>query len=487
MPKIRFELPAGEHGTWLTPNEGGVVFEYAGGTEPPPGDAIQTGADPAVLDLGFDVEAYASAHGMTIPQERGPVIDPMKSPYNATGDGRANDTDAVERAIGDLPSGGGVLNVAGGMFAVTGSFRLGHRDHLTVRGGGIGTGFRVHPSQQWTGNRFNAVFRLDPSSGQTAKFNVFRDFEIDCNDRPLGGITTQRDRDTWICNIYVHDIGGDASGNRMPAGAIKGIDDQERWHVIGCRVERTFGKLPNHSGCRGIWTTANGNIDSGKEAHIAHNIVRLTGHTGIICHGELPTSVIQYNSVFQVPATHAGAMKPELPGSRDNSWNPYPNITQIWRRNFATGGARWPIQPETMGVELRENLFTDWARGPSTFSRFRYFVVEDNVIEGWHEHGFYIDTNSNNPGDRTNLFIRHNTFAGKSGQNGVYFGSGISNARHAFDGGNPIEISNNKVIGIAGADVRPSPDLRNYDKYAEHNNGGDVAGARSNLLAPSYA
>ena len=154
-------------------------------------------------------------------------------------------------AWNSLPSTGGVLDVSGGLFGVGSNTQnqLTAKSGITIRGGGAGTGFRALSQSFAGGNR--AILEFEGVTNL-----VLRDFEVDLNDQPIGGIRPGRDTNTWIVSCWVHDAGtsnGHISGDK-PSAMIRGFNGHIDLHVIGCLIENSRGD----AGCRRVVSPAHG-------------------------------------------------------------------------------------------------------------------------------------------------------------------------------------------------------------------------------------
>ena len=83
-----------------------------------------------VLPLG---QPLKGGENITFPENTGGIIDVTKAPYNAKGDGVADDTDAIQKAISDHPNQGAVIYLPNGVYLVSRQLRWGGSSDM--RGG----------------------------------------------------------------------------------------------------------------------------------------------------------------------------------------------------------------------------------------------------------------------------------------------------------------------------------------------------------------
>ena len=81
-----------------------------------------------LLDLH---RALAGAENVVYPADAG-LVDVTRSPYGAKGDGRADDTAALQRALTDNADNGSILYLPNGTYRVTDQLRWGHNERNTI-------------------------------------------------------------------------------------------------------------------------------------------------------------------------------------------------------------------------------------------------------------------------------------------------------------------------------------------------------------------
>lgn len=465
-----------------------MIGAAGSGTAPPLPSGIPVGADPDVQTISFDVQAYATTAGWgTIPAETGPTQEPIAD-QGAAGDGSTNDTAAVQASLDALPSTGGVLDLSQGLFAVFNNsddvLNVGNKDNITIKGGGLGTGLRSHPSQTATGNGFDALIRYNPSTNNQNL--VIRDCEFDGNDNTIVGITTQNDDGTWIIGNYFHDFNDGSTGNAQ--GAIRGINSQANNRIIGNYIKNINAN--SGSAGRGIWTT---DLDCSGTV-IAHNWVEDTGHSGIILHAEDGGSLntIEYNTVIRAGETTGGAcFKPELSGNANKATYDAPGVViSTYKRNYArvdfsiSGQVDFGFQIETFNCEIIENLIEDCNRGFATFDEIRKVLIRDNIFKKMAEYAMYFDANETGQ-DKTGNVVQFNTMSGdgEGMDYGIFFFDWDNSPPNIFAFDDPVTITENKVVdGQVGQVTGTAAALDGYVNFTNTGNGPSGTGARNDLF-----
>ena len=100
-------------------------------------DAIAPGVKPVILS-GVEPNvpnpprpALAGAENIVFPLNSG-VIDVTGAPYHAKGDGKADDTDAIQQALRDYPAKGAIVYLPNGTYLISKPLRWGKDQRLTV-------------------------------------------------------------------------------------------------------------------------------------------------------------------------------------------------------------------------------------------------------------------------------------------------------------------------------------------------------------------
>jgi len=460
---------------------------------------IQVGADAAVLTHTFDIAAYVAGTTLpSIPAESGTVASPFS--FGATGDGVADDTTAVQNAMNSLPdTAGGTLDLSGGIFGVVNNsddvIQIGNRSNITIKGGGWsdgaaqGSGLKCLDSQGSTGNGFDAVLRWTP--GANNQNLVIKDLEIDGNNRPIGGITTQLEDGCWIIGCYIHDL-GNGTGNTL--AMYKGASTQDGVRLIGNLLSDS-GQTSG-SALRGMFFTDEDMFDW----WVAHNIVRRTGHTGISpAQGDGVGGTCEYNTTIRNGLfTGAAGIKPEMSNNINKAtFSPAIGGLTLFRRNYCTmeksvsGLTDFPFQVETMGALIEENMMVDATRGIASFDEFRNNIVRNNVMELIDEYGVYLDANESGQ-DKTGNTVSNNTITrnGRGMTEGVFFfdWDNTPSGMFAFDNG--LNVNENLIVDALETPVQTTAAVDSYvagdPGSTIVNNGPSGAGAGSVLIPPSY-
>lgn len=459
---------------------------------------LQTGADPDVLTNSFNVAAYAASVGLpAIPTESGTVADPLS--FGATGDGVADDTTAVQNAMNSLPAtAGGTLDLSNGIFGVVRNtddvIAIGNKSNITIKGGGWSdgvaqtSGLKSLGSQVATNNGFDAVLRYTPSTNNQGL--VIKDLEIDGNSRPIGGITTQLEDGAWIIGCYLHDF-GNGTGNTL--ACYKGASTQTGIRLIGNLISDTGATAS--SALRGMFFTDEDMFDW----WIAHNIVRRTGHSGIApSQGDGLGGTCEFNTTIRNGINTGGAgIKPEMSNLINKAtFAPAVGLT-TWRRNYCTmersasGLEDFPIQVETMGALIEENMMVDATRGIASFDEFRNNTVRNNVFEQMDLYGIYLDANESGQ-DKTGNRIENNTITrnGRGMTEGILFFDWDNSPSGMFAFDNGLNVNDNLIVDALTTPIVTTAAINAYvagdPGSTISNNGPSGAGAANVLIPPSY-
>ena len=151
-------------------------------------------------------------------QSQGPILNVKLAPFNAVGDGAADDTTAIQSAIDTLNviSTGGEIYLPSGRYKVSSTLAV-TCNSVTIRGAGPGqqaggtqnaVGTRIEVATGFTGTE---VILVAPASGNTPVYGAtFYDFAIDGNDVGTGitGIKLRSNR-SFVSHVHVHRCTGD--------------------------------------------------------------------------------------------------------------------------------------------------------------------------------------------------------------------------------------------------------------------------------------
>ncbi len=454
---------------------------------------IVVGADAVVEDIAQtprpSISSGLDLTGYSIPAEIGPVKDPKDAPFNAVGDGVADDRQAFIDCWNSLTSGGTIELSGRYAFGDNTQNDLNAVNNITVKGVTTNAAI-IARAGVTTGSAFRSLLELPDATDI-----VLRDFEIDATNQNIGCLTPVGG-DIWLVRLWVHNVGGTAPSH--PNAAIKGGGTINIWNIVGCVVEDLFGTAGDPS-VRGIWSTGDSQTTTQwlEQSLIEHNIVRNCGHTGIALHCDVALNTIRKNSSYD----NIGAgFKPESPSNIvstggaafDPDFDPG-LVVQLYELNYSSGNGFHGFQPEGVGQKIFRNYVENQITAVASFEDWRRTEITENFftnIEGQTGRGaIFLD--GSNTRDRTNNLIANNTIEAGSGSPAMIHGIYVHPDHIDFSQNNDYVIEDNKIVGATGNDFESAN--ATFDAYIAgdpnsrvEDNGPNEAGTPVVLIKPSY-
>lgn len=420
---------------------GEMVINYEPAQTEPPPPPKDFGAHHDVETLTLDLAPYG------LPDPKGPRV--RLEEFGGHQGGSIDNRSAVLRAIETLSErGGGTIDVTGAQYGVQDWLRAHNVKNVSIVGSGKGSGFVAMPRPFDRGRgRWGCLIEYWGATGCQ-----FRDFEVDLDDQPIGGLYHKDDDGTVFARVWVHDGGGTIDSSGKPLAMIKGSGWSKNFHMVGCLVEDSVGDAGRGSGVRGYWGAPK-RFDDGL---VSNCIFRRCGHTALAVN---PHDNVRIEFVTSNDNAGAGVKtdKPEDALRTGTDW-----LALISRCDFSRNGF-WGAQIEARRTHTNLSRFSDQTAAWSTHDEGNFDkVVEGCEMNGCREAGIWCDARSGSP-QFGGLAFRNNKINGALSRAGIWFADRNTNPV------GPIIITGNMVSGDRPA-VHATRQIMDHDGTVIENN-----------------